>query len=216
MNRIYICLMLLPLFSCTGGTSQKQTGEHTVAAEKQSKLERLMQLPRDSVIDYFDLSYDSISDFPDLSDYAIKSLDLSNNRLDTVIVDYLPREIVTLNLSYNSFHKIFEFDIDPQWQLTERERRKLYDKATIREIDLSHNRLTGIDIGFSLRKIIVSHNDITYINFSHGNIQYIDISYNPNLSNVVQFDPYVIDTVIRDHIANDKKLIPSNWFPEID
>jgi hypothetical protein len=168
-------------------------------------------------MDYYDLSNDSIADFPDLSGYTIKSLDLSYNMLDTVIVDYLPKGIVTLNLSYNSFCEIFRFIIDPQWQLHFNEKKKLYGDATIREIDLSHNKLTGIDIGFPLRKIVVSNNDITYTDFSHFNIEYLDISHNPNLSNVVQFEPDMIDTIIRNNIANDKELIPSNReLPHID
>ena len=213
MNKIYIYLIVLMAFSCTGTGQKKQLESEVVEEQKISKLERLMQLPRDSVMDYYDLSNDSIVEFPDLSDFAIKSLDLSYNRLDTVIIDYLPREIVTLNLSHNSFYGIFRFIIDPEWQLDFNERMKLYKDATIREIDLSHNKLSGIDIGFPLSKIIVPYNDITYIDFSHFNIEYLDISNNPNLSNVVQFDPYVIDTIIRNNIANDKELVPSNWDP---
>jgi len=210
MKRIYIFLIVLMATSCTGTGQKKHAEIEIVEVEKPSKLEQLLLLPQDSVMDYYDLSNDSIADFPNLSDYTIKSLNLSYNLLDTVIVDYLPKEIITLNLSHNSFCRIFRFIVDPQWQLHFNERKKLYEGATIREIDLSHNKLTGIDIGFPLRKIIVSYNDITYTDFSHFNIEYLDISHNPNLSNVVQFDPYVIDTVIRDNIANDKELVPSN------
>ena len=213
MDRIYIFLILLLSFSCTGTGQRKQPEIEVVEEQKPGKLEQLMLLPRDSVMEHYDLSNGSIADFPDLSDYSIKSLDLSYNLLDTVIVDYLPREIVTLNLSKNSFRNIFTFNIDPQKQLHYSERKKLYEKSTIREIDLSHNRLTGIDIGFPLRKIVISHNDITYINFNHGNIEYIDISHNPNLTNVVGFDPQMVDTIIRNNIANDKKLRASFWEP---
>ena len=210
MDRIYISLIVLMTFSCTGTGQGKQPGSEVVEEQKPGKLEQLMLLPRDSVMDYYDLSNDSIADFPDLSDYTIKSLDLSHNQLDTAIVNYLPKGIITLNLSYNYFHKIFNFKIDDDWRS---DWKKLYEKTTIREIDLSHNGLTGIDIGFPLRKIVISHNDITYINFSHFNIEYIDISHNPNLSNVVRFDPNKIDTIIRHNIANDKELVPSNWDP---
>ena len=217
MNKIYIFLIVLLSFSCTGTGQRKQPESEIVEEKKLSKLELLILLPRDSVMDYYDLSNDSIADFPNLSDYTIKSLDLSYNLLDTVIVDFLPKEIVTLNLSYNSFCNVFTFRIDPQWQLHYSERRKLYEKSTIREIDLSHNRLTGIDIGFPLREIDISYNDITYINFNHGNIEYIDISHNPNLSNVVGFDPYMVDTIIRNNISNDKKLrFSAEISPDID
>jgi len=213
MNKIYIFLIVLLSFSCTGTGQRKKLGSEVVEEKKPRKLEQLMLLPRDSVMDYYDLSNDSITDFPDLSDYTIKSLDLSHNQLDTVIVDYLPREIVTLNLSNNLLRNILRLEFDHKKELALTEEMKLYEKTMLREIDLSHNRLTGVNIWFHLRRINISHNDITYINFSHRNIEFIDISNNPNLSNVVQFDPYVIDTIIRDNIANDKELIPSNWDP---
>ena len=211
MNKIYIFLIVLLSFSCTGKEQKKQF--EVVEKETLSKLEQLMLLPRDSVMVYYDLSNDSISDFPDLSDYTIKSLDLSHNQLDTVIVDFLPKEIVTLNLSNNLLRNILRLEFDHKKELALTEEMKLYEKTMLREIDLSHNRLTGVNIWFHLRRINISHNDITYINFSHRNIEFIDISNNPNLSNVVQFDPYVIDTIIRDNIANDKELVPSNWCP---
>src|SRR5690554_1867364 len=226
-NRICIFLILLLSFSCTGAGQRKHSEIEVVEEEKLGKLEQLLLLPRDSIMDYYDLSNDSISDFPDLSDYTIKSLDLSYNLLDTVIVNFLPKEIVILNLSNNCFYGIFEFKHPEEKDLFKSKNseekiwrpdwEKLYEYSTIREIDLSHNRLIGIDIGFPLRKIIISHNDIGYINFNHRNIEYIDISHNPNLSNVVQFDPYVIDTIIWDNIANDKELVPSNLpVPHID
>ena len=37
-------------------------------------------------------------------------------------------------------------------------------------------------------------------------MSYLNISYNPNLSNEVLFVPSMIDTIIHDHIANQKKL----------
>src|SRR5690554_5088427 len=122
-NRICLFLILLLSFSCTGTGQKTQPGIEVVEEVKLSKLEQLMLLPRDSVMDYYNLSNDSISDFPDLSDYTIKSLDLSYNLLDTAIVDYLPREIVILNLSNNSFRNIFTFNIDPQKQLHYSERK---------------------------------------------------------------------------------------------
>ena len=57
-----------------------------------------------------------------------------------------------------------------------------------------------------MRKIVVSHNHLTFINFNHGNIQYVDISYNPNLSNEVGFVPEEVDTILREGISNDKPL----------
>jgi len=217
MNKICIFLIFLLSLSCTGTGQRKQPESEIVEEKKLSKLELLMLLPRDSVMDYYGLSKDSITDFPNLSDYTIKSLDLSYNRLETVIVDYLPKEIVTLNLSNNLFRNFFRFSIDDKLDLPYSEKKKLYHKSTIREIDLSHNSLTRVLIGYPLRKLILSYNDMTYVEFSHFNIEYLDISNNPNLSNVVQFAPNEIDTIIRHNIANDKALVPSNRdLPHID
>ena len=210
MNKIYILLIVLLSFSCTGTGQRKQLESEVVEEKTLSKLEKLMLLSQDSVMVHYDLSNDSISVFPDLSEYTIKSLNLSHNQLDTAIVNYLPKGIIHLNLSFNYFCKIFKLRIDDEWRP---EWKKLYEETTLREVDLSHNRLTGIDIGFPLRKIDISFNDITYINFNHGNIEFIDISHNPNLTNVVGFDPQMVDTIIRNNIANDKKLRASFWEP---
>ena len=141
MNRIYIFLIVLMAFSCTGTGQRKHAEIEIVEVEKPSKLEQLLLLPRDSVMDYYDLSNDSITDFPDLSDYTIKSLDLSHNQLDTVIVDFLPKEIVTLNLSNNLLRNILRLEFDHKKELALTEEMKLYEKTMLREIDLSHNRV---------------------------------------------------------------------------
>ncbi|MDO5637299.1 MAG: hypothetical protein Q4G18_08620 [Myroides sp.] len=145
-------------------------------------------LPKDSVYQYVDLSNDSITKFPDLSDYTIRSLNISHNLLDTLIISYLPKEIGKLDLSWNCFEKTF-----------------LYrdNGIKLKELNLSNNFLERVDIGETINRIIISYNNITYINLYHKDIHYFDISYNPNLSNVVNFTPSLIDTVIRVGIAND-------------
>ena len=82
MKTINILLLSLLLFSCT--TSTKQSEEEIVEV-KLTKLEELLLLPTDTVMDYYDLSNDSISKFPDLSSYTIKSLNLSYNQFEGVI-----------------------------------------------------------------------------------------------------------------------------------
>lgn len=63
-----------------------------------TKLETLFLLPYDSVMDYYDLSNDSIVNFPDLSAFTIKSLDLSYNLLETINPFFLPKGVERLNL----------------------------------------------------------------------------------------------------------------------
>lgn len=185
--------------------NKKIIEQKTEATKELSKLEQLLTLPVDSEINFYDLSNDSIRDFPDLSGYTIKSLDLSHNAIDTLIADFLPKGIEKLDVSYNRFRSSLVFYVDTNFiPLDEFEKRN--DSTTLREIDLSHNKLKRINMGFPLRKIIVSYNDLEYIDLNHKNIEYVDISYNPNLSNEVGFDPNKVDTVIYHNIANNKKL----------
>ena len=143
MKTINILLLSLLLFSCT--TSTKQSEEEIVEV-KLTKLEELLLLPTDTVMDYYDLSNDSISEFPDLSSYTIKSLNLSYNQLDTLIVDYMPKGIISLNLSHNELEGAFKFRLDPKYLLSFEERKKIYEKETLRELNLSYNKLTYIYI----------------------------------------------------------------------
>jgi hypothetical protein len=192
MKKAYFVLIsIVVLISCR--ENRKISGQQTESTKEPGKLEFLSTLPVDSIIDFYDLSNDSIREFPDLSGYTIKSLDLSHNEIDTFIVDFLPKGIEKLNLSYNLLRKVITPEIKPY--------------NNLKEIDISHNRISFVYIAEPVRKINASHNELTSISFSHKNIEYVDVSYNPNLSNVVGFDPYKIDTVIHNNIANNRKLI---------
>ncbi len=197
MKNINIILFVLLLFSCA--INKKQSEKHL------SKLEQLKQLPKCTVLNHYDLSNDSISEFPNLSAYKIKSLDLSYNQIDSIIVDYLPKGLVKLNLSHNKLKSIFVFELNED--LNFETELKLYKKATIKELDISYNNLKKIYIGFDLRKLIIAYNDIIHINLSQGCLEYIDISNNPHLSNIVNFQPKKVDTIKRENIANKKELI---------
>lgn len=217
MKLAFTLILAILLFSCTG--QKKHPQEEFFPEKNLSKLEQLMLLPKDSVIKFYDLSNDSIMEFPDLSDYTIKSLDLSHNLIDTMMPTYLPRGVEKLDLSFNLLHDyfIYRFELDSiQKDALEKTDKfkvllELHNSHIMREINISHNNIMGIDIGAPLYKIIATHNDITFINFNHKNMQYIDISNNPNLSNVVGFDPSIIDTVISKNIANNKKLVSTFW-----
>ena len=214
MKLMLTLLLIALLFSCTD--QKKQTQEEFLPEKKSTKLEQLMLLPKDSIIKYYDLSNDSIKVFPNLSSYTIKSLNLSNNQIDTFLVEYLPKELLSIDLSHNLFKGDFTFQLSGQDSLSFKERQQQYDQATIRKINISYNTLTRIFRSFPLRKNGVSHNDVTYINFDHRNIEYLDISHNPNLSNVLAIEPEEVDTIIREGIANDKKLVPSNRVPDLN
>ena len=221
MKHTLTLFLIAFLFSCTG--QKKQPQEELLPEKKLSKLEQLMLLSKDSVIESYDLSNDSILEFPNLSDYTIKSLNLSHNLIDTTLPAYLPKEIEKLDLSYNLLNNIFDFQFELDSALEDtlnkmdkyNALKKINRSHSIREINISHNNITGVYIKPDLEKIIATHNDLKDIQFSHRKIKYIDISNNSNLSNVVDFDPNVIDTVISNNIANNKRLRWAGWIGEM-
>ena len=149
-----------------------------------SKLENLYCVRPDSVMDCYDLSGDSLTEFPDLSMYAIRSLDLSHNLLSELKKECLPLGLEKLDLSHNRFEG--EFHLPPV--------------PTLRELDLSYNKLhEAVTVqGVSLRKLNVSHNRLGRNIQFDGFMAYLDISYNPYIYDAVMFEPDAVDTLIRE------------------
>ena len=188
-----ICILLFSpfLLSCRMGI-RNESGKQPLTKEL-TKLEKLFWLPYDSVMVYYDLSNDNIENFPNLSAFTIKSLDLSHNLLDTINPLFLPKGLEKLNLSHNLYCGFI-----------------LIRKNTIpylKELDISHNALNRIDIAPPLYRINVSYNDLNVIDLNHKNIQYLDISYNSDISERVSFEPLRIDTLVRDGVADGKRLL---------
>ena len=188
-----ICILLFSpfLLSCRMGI-RNESGKQPLTKEL-TKLEKLFWLPYDSVMVYYDLSNDNIENFPNLSAFTIKSLDLSHNLLDTINPLFLPKGLEKLNLSHNLYCGFI-----------------LIRKNTIpylKELDISHNALNRIDIAPPLYRINVSYNDLNVIDLNHKNIQYLDISYNSDISERVSFEPLCIDTLVRDGVADGKRLL---------
>lgn len=188
-----ICILLFSpfLLSCRMGI-RNESGKQPLTKEL-TKLEKLFWLPYDSVMVYHDLSNDNIENFPNLSAFTIKSLDLSHNLLDTINPLFLPKGLEKLNLSHNLYCGFI-----------------LIRKNTIpylKELDISHNALNRIDIAPPLYRINVSYNDLNVIDLNHKNIQYLDISYNSDISERVSFEPLWIDTLVRDGVADGKRLL---------
>lgn len=188
-----ICILLFSpfLLSCRMGI-RNESGKQPLTKEL-TKLEKLFWLPYDSVMVYYDLSNDNIENFPNLSAFTIKSLDLSHNLLDTINPLFLPKGLEKLNLSHNLYCGFI-----------------LIRKNTIpylKELDMSHNALNRIDIAPPLYRINVSYNDLNVIDLNHKNIQYLDISYNSDISERVSFEPLWIDTLVRDGVADGKRLL---------
>lgn len=190
-NMVYVLLVSLLLLSC--GMRSKKEGTYQVPAKKNTKLEKLFLLSYDSVIDYYDLSNDSIVNFPDLSVFTIKSLDLSYNLLSTINPYFLPKGVEKLNLSHNLYCGVV--------------RIKKNDIPSLKELDISYNAINRVIICEPLFRIVLSYNDLTHANFNHKNLQYLDISYNSGLSERVSFEPLWIDTIVRNGVADGKRLL---------
>lgn len=183
---IFFCCVLL---SCRVGKKTEMIGGE--ASNKLTKLEQLFLLPQDSIMVEYDLSNDCIVSFPDLSSYTIKTLNLSNNLLDTFIAAYLPKELEKLNLSHNRYWGILNIEeFIPDLQ----------------ELDISYNKLRTIEVGKPLYRLILSHNDFGVILLNHKNLRYLGVSYNSRLTQEVSFEPTQIDTVVREGVAEGKRL----------
>lgn len=193
MKKVYFTFLLF-LFSCQFGS--KNGIVESTSVKESTKLEQLLALSVDSVIATCDLSNDSIVDFPDLSAYSIKTLDLSGNLLDTIIPRFLPKKLEKLNLSHNQYSGWLKI--------------KKNSFSTLKELNLSYNKLKRIYVSDPLYRIILSYNDLTDVDVNHKNIQYLDVSYNSNMSERVTFNPTIIDTIIREGVANGKPLISPN------
>lgn len=170
------------------------------------KLEKLLSLQQDTVLDYYDLSHDFLTEFPDLSAYSIRSLNLSYNLLDTLNLAFLPKNLDKLNLAYNVFTK---FRCDSVHHL--------------KELNLSHNYIEEFGPYFFIDRLDLSFNRLVYIFFYWSyyhyyrnkklpkNMSYLNISNNPDLNNKVMFVPFMVDTIIHENIANKKKIQMIDW-----
>ena len=188
---VLTCFLLL---SCQ--VDKKSKVVDVAVSRKMTKLERLYLLSHDSILQSYDLSNDSITHFPNLSKYTINNLDLSGNLLDTIIPRFLPKKLEKLNLSHNQYSG---------WLKIEKN-----SFSTLKELNISYNKLKRIYVSDPLYRIILCYNDLTDVDINHKNIQYLDISYNSNMSERVTFNPTMIDTIIREGIANGKPLISPN------
>ena len=156
-----------------------------------SKLEQLYCVRPDSVMDCYDLSGDSLTAFPDLSRYVIRSLDLSHNQLDTFVPQYLPTGLEKLNLSYNR--------LEGRLEIGEK------DIPTLEELDVSHNSLLEFICEKELHRLVLAHNMLDY-NVRVWVSQYLDVSYNTYFCPHVIFDSSYTDTIVSEGLADKEPL----------
>lgn len=157
------------------------------------------------MMDCYDLSGDSLKEFPDLSRYMIRSLNLSHNQLDTIIPERLPLGLERLDLSHNRIEglwyvKPYSF---PTLRVLNLSHNRLEGSLimhrssffSLTEVDLSHNRLEGF-IGPRLRKLVLAHNRLDY-ELDAAVTDYLDVSYNKDLYPRLSPNMDGVDTLVR-------------------
>ncbi len=150
------------------------------------------KLVNESKNGFVDLSYKSLTEFPDLSSYEIISLNISNNKISEIPESRLPKNLKSL-IGKNNIITDFILSYDY--------------KNDISLIDLSNNKLDTFYVKIHPKKIILNNNNLVYVDFYQKNINYLDISNNKSLSNVVDFVPRTIDTIIRNDIFSENPLV---------
>jgi hypothetical protein len=113
-----------------------------------------------NVVKNLSFSGKSLSSFPKIifwKSESLISLDLSNNAFEDESLDFLQRKssLQVLNLSRNLFS---QFHLDP------------FTFSTLRELDLSHNRLTTVSSGSSFAFYIDVLTSLEVLNLSHNKL----------------------------------------------
>lgn len=151
-----------------------------------------------------DLSNKTLREFPDLSGYSIKKLNISNNKIQKVILKYLPKGILELDLSNNDL-------IDTL---------ALLKLPTLQKVDVSNNKLRSIVVENCISNFDASNNDLDDIFFAcavkDSSMDTLNISNNKKLDNVLTFNPKAFKKIYRKGMKNDKELIWSIYAPIID
>lgn len=206
MRKVFFLLILL-LISCK--KEEKIVPKQIIQDVKKEKsiVEILSELNKKDTIKYLDLSHKNLENLPDLSFYKIESLDLSFNNLDTIPLSKLPLTLKKLKCTNNQLTNFGLYYSTKAMGL-----KKDYNNSSINfeELNLSYNRLKHFNYNYrdeksNLRKVIISNNELFQIQISTKTLNYIDISNNKKLSNIVDFD-LKIDTIIRNNIKNDLPL----------
>ncbi len=196
----FLALAFILIISCKASSFQidKKTGY----------VEKLLsKLNTNDTIDLLDLSGRSLKEMPDLSKFKVRKLNISNNDIDSLIVNYLPNYLVQLDASNNKIINKLNFIYINNGLKTFKSNTSKY----LKEVNLSNNKIEGATFYLydtAIDRIILSNNNlqklILYINKEE--INYLDISNNRKFSNIVNFDPKKIHTIKSKNIAINKEL----------
>jgi hypothetical protein len=174
--------------------------------------EIISKLDSNIPIDALDLSHQGLLQLPDLSSYSIKKLNISGNKLDTIPLSLLPKNLEKLDASKNNIKQFGIFNGAKSFGL---DAKLNYSEVNLKEINLSYNKLisfnlTILDNKCQLKKANLSNNELIQIQINCAGLHYLNISDNINLSNEIDVDT-TIDTIIRNNIKNNlplKRIMP--------
>ncbi|CAM4086554.1 MULTISPECIES: hypothetical protein [Flavobacterium] len=212
-----VLLLLISLISCK--KKERVTSNQILSETKKEKsvAEILSELSTKDTINHLDLSNKKLNTLPDLSIYKIESMNLSFNNLDTIPLSKLPLSLKKLKCTNNNLKKFIctNYKMSPIKVLIPYHNSDL----NLEEIDLSFNQLNAVTIktiadkanskNIKLRRVILSNNTIEYLGLN-DNLEYLDVSNNPNLPSEVNFTIKTIDTLLQKNNTNKlkTKVIP--------
>ena len=205
--RIVLILLTSFLISCK---KEIEIKPNLPKQEKEKSVsEILSNLSKTDTIVKLDLSHKKIDSLPDLSMFKIIALDVSHNNLDTIPLSKLPLTLKKLKCTDNKLTKFMMMNYKNSF-IPELQAHHNSD-LNLEEIDLSNNQLKVVTIKMLSiqknkilpKKIIVSNNKIENLSVN-DNVNYLDISNNPNINPEVLFAIEKIDTLIQTN--NPKKL----------
>tara|TARA_R110000751_G_scaffold298553_2_gene408630 strand:- start:858 stop:1487 length:630 start_codon:yes stop_codon:yes gene_type:complete len=194
MTKLLTFFILISLLSCNNKVQDEAKTDGNIEKSLELNLEESDNLNFSELLKKnpfeLNLSSKNLTEFPDLSNYEIHSLNVSDNKIESIPQTKLPKNLRTLIANNN---EISNFKLSNSTDALEK-------------IDLSKNKLDTFYVYNGSNKIILNNNNLVYVKFFGNNINYLDISNNPNLNNVVDFFPTGIDTILRSNILNKKPL----------
>lgn len=156
-----------------------------------------------SYYEVLDLSNKSLTEIPDLSNYTIRELNLSHNKITLYDESKLPKGLSKINISHNKLNGYLRIE----------------SFNYMDELNISNNRIDSLYVQACLKKINASYNNLTLIHmgcFKDKGMDTLNISHNVFLDNIVRFNPRLFKKIIRNNIKNKKSLIWSLEVPIID
>lgn len=196
----FLALAFIIIISCK--VSSFQINKKTESVEK-----LLAKLNTNDTLDLLDLSGRYIKEMPDLSKFKIRKLNISNNLLDSLLIDKLPNYLIELDASNNYISNNLNFI----YVANENKKLKNNTSKNLKKINLSNNQIIGVSFYMhdtDIDHIVLSNNNLQKLNlyFKGKKISYLDVSNNSKFSNIVSFDPEKIHTIKSKNISVNEEL----------